>query len=230
MDDDRTLAERVQAGAEAVERWQAMAPRWSRADTYTTRRPGWAEQFPLLSAHLATHAGYYPDAVKDTTSKRRKDGLNLKRYLAAFQVQAGQLVMLTIHLQDLDMLPLYSQELAQRAHSSMRARLAGAPGCWTIERGRDGGTHAHLIASAAVTAKIKGNASAALVDDTDGLAEYLSKPTDAGACAPRPGELARLSFDVLAAQKARAAEAYLAARAAFPPGTRLPKLTGYSRA
>jgi hypothetical protein len=226
----RSLAERLAIAAAVVNAWQPMTYRYRNADTYVSRRPAHVNPLPLLTAHQAAHKGYFPDAMTDTPRRRKRRAPALKRQLHELHgLYPSGLVMVTVHLRHLDGLPLYSEQLAAEAHAAAAALLkaAGLRGVWKVERGREGGTHVHLVTASAakvVKTEIFDDNHVVDVSDGDGLAEYLSKPGDAAVCRPDAGALAGWGQSELDAMRAFAAEEYLAARAALPPGKKLPRM------
>ena len=222
-------------GKAAVYAWQPMSPRWRNAPMYTSRRPAQAQQLPpLLAAHLETHHGHFPDAVADTTARRRKAAKPMLARLQRLAIRYPEgLKSFTVRLFQLDALNLYSLNLAEQAHESVKAFLKAADlhGSWVIERGRDGGTHAHIVTGNVDAENIpNGFVVTAVrdVQDAGGLASYLAKPADARACKPRLGDIIRHGTDGIRLAKVTAAEQYLESRVGLAPGERLPRLIGHN--
>lgn len=182
-----------------------------------------AGRFPLLAAHVADK-GFFPDLAIDTPAKRRRNALPTVRRLRHLADCYGELSMFTLDLSHLDGMGLYSRPLANEAHSAVRQWLhaAGLMGTWAIQRGRDGGTHAHVgTASGAPDAA---GVRRSEVHDLEGLSAYLVTPSDAQLRRFRPKDFTRWTLEELTEMKHAGAETYLAARAAIGQGKRLPHL------
>lgn len=190
------------------------------------KKPTTASMHRLLAAHLAQSGGFYPDEVVDTESKRERDSEDvLKRLMALAAAYPGGLKFYRLTLSNLDGRCLYDPETVEVARKHVRRwlRARGLRGEWKLERGRCGGTHVHIVTSAAAGAGGKD------VYDLDGLACYLVKPPDARACLPKKEEKAQYTARELKEQKDQAAEDYLAAAAALASGAfgqrqRLPRM------
>lgn len=182
----------------------------------------------LLTAHLAKHDGHYPDAVKDTKAKRQRDCAQvLARLERLAQLYPGGLRFYRVALPMLDGHDLYDPATVAAAQRLIKGwlRARGLRGEWKLERGRCGGTHAHIVTSA--------DAGPGGVDvyDLHGLACYLVKPADARACIVKQAEKALYTAQELEQQKAQAAEDWLRASAALAAGKygerkKLPRMFG----
>lgn len=182
----------------------------------------------LLAAHFKRKGGtFYPDAVTDTKAKRQRDKVPVLarlEKLAALYPDGLKLYRLT--LGELDGLCLYDPRTVESAKKAARRwlRARGLRGEVKVERGRCGGTHAHIVTAAA-------GAEGVEVYDLGGLAAYLVKPADARACMPKRGEAGLYSVRELREQKERAAEDWLRAEAWLKAGKlgerrRLPRMFG----
>ncbi|WP_161881162.1 hypothetical protein [Deinococcus alpinitundrae] len=204
--------------------YQSLSPKYRRADIYRRELLATlpASRYPLLRAYIALH-GFLPDIAADTPKKRlraAKATIQRIRWLAS---QYGSLSMWTLDLSELDNLDLYSVVLAAEAHATVRGWLATAclMGTWTVERGRDGRTHAHVVTSSAA---IKGAGIRRTdVYDLDDF-DYLAKPGDARLTRFLPEDLALWGLDALQRMKLDGLETYLTARAGIGLGRRLPRL------
>lgn len=107
-----------------------------------TLTPEQKTNLPLLTRHLETHDGWPPNIS-------RKPGARVK-HLEALRAAYGQLVLLRISLPSLDEFSLHSRALADAAREAIDVILFSlvsndAPCTVSIQRGAEGGTHAHLV-------------------------------------------------------------------------------------
>jgi hypothetical protein len=114
---------------------------------------------PLVQGHVTRH-GVLPSV---TRSKSKMVG-RIRRAEWLFS-EHGELVFLRLSLPDLDGLPLRSEATRQRARELVAARLKGyAPGLGAhdvaVQRGKHGGTHAHVLLPLAALAPLLRRAAA----------------------------------------------------------------------
>jgi len=202
--------------AAALERGRQAAKRKRRRKPVTASPGCWR-----LSAHLVDHESHYPDEVNDTRANRWRDSRKVAAVLHQLAARYPEgLKVYRLSLPELDELDLYDPELVKRAKKTVARWLKarGVRGWLKVERGRNGGTHAHIVTSAAADSSIGED-----VYDINGLAAYFVKPPNARACMPRLEDKQRYSPAELKRQKDEAAEHFLSARAALAPGRNLPR-------
>lgn len=107
-----------------------------------TLSPALAPAYPLLSRHLDTHDGWPPPVTRSAAARIR----HLDALYAAF----GPLVLLRLSLPALDALQLHSREMSSAARDLVDDRLvflvlSGAVYTVNLQRGADGGIHAHIV-------------------------------------------------------------------------------------
>jgi hypothetical protein len=150
-----------------------------------------AGNFPATMEHLATHAGHFPDGVKDTTRlRKRRSQPILKNAQRLVGLVGDPLIFCTILLHDFAGLPLYSKKTINKARRRVLKIIkeAGAGAAvWKLERSRSGVLHLHIIMSGSVD--VTGVDDWCEVTDLEGLVRYLAKPADARACKPRRRDL-----------------------------------------
>lgn len=186
-----------------------------------------APAFPLLQAFQAVKGGsFLPDAVVDTESKREADSVCiLKRLQILAALYPDGLRFYRITLSALDGYFLYDPAAVEIARKYVEKWLKarGLRGEWKLERGREGGTHVHIVTCASAGPGGVG------VYDLAGLACYLAKPADGRACLPKRSEKGMYTAAELRRQKDEAAEYWLQAEQArvagkFGKRDRLPRL------
>lgn len=127
---------------------------------------------------------WHPDAVTDTTRRRKMRARRIKLNFRAVRVAAlggglsGDLKTGVISLPSVA--DLYSAEAHAAARKALKGVLRGLPAWWKLELGKaGGGVHVHFIAPAELA--IDGfpeGVDLRFVWNLDGLACYLAKPHD----------------------------------------------------
>lgn len=185
--------------------------------------------YTRLEAHFKLKGGsFYPDAVVDTPSKRKRESRDVSERLDALSsLYPAGLKFYRLTLSKLDGRCLYDPETVELARKHVRRwlRARGLRGEWKLERGRCGTTHVHIVTSAAA------GPGGRDVYDLEGLARYLVKPADARACTLKKEEKGLYTSAEVQEQLNQAAETYLSAVAALASGafgqrTRLPRMGG----
>jgi hypothetical protein len=152
----------------------------------------------------------YPDAVTDTTRRRKmaaRRRLKVVRRVRQQAIRLGYgpaLVVLTAHLPG----ELYDLEAHRQARQLVREIVGTFPAWFKLEDGREAGLHVHIVAPLAVMQRVNKEVHALEVWSLRGLLAYLSKPVDGNAA--RSNHRRTLSMPRVLA----ASERYLSARAA----------------
>lgn len=154
-----------------------------------------AAQYPQAYEHLKTHDFYVPDALKDNGNRRSSRSVSvLEKIERLKQVSACPAVVHgEFDLSQLNGSPLYSKKTIERAKKIIENHFK-ATGVeafiWKLERGRNGGMHAHVLlpASEDLTGLTACDLLSSAKDEQE-IAKYLCKPADARACGAKPQDL-----------------------------------------
>ncbi|WP_019012536.1 hypothetical protein [Deinococcus aquatilis] len=133
---------------------------------------------------------HIPDALKDSTRDRATRAarrLNFGGGLLPRLLVAGshELQHIVLALGPSSPAELYDPATNARARAAVAAVVGTAPTWATLERGREGDLHAHIITASNAPLLLPAGSHRKAVDTPLGLMRYLSKPADARACQHR---------------------------------------------
>jgi hypothetical protein len=157
--------------------------------------------------------GRVPDAVTDTTRRRKVKAKRLAPILEKIRAEAtrrgsdGYMVMLTAPLTRSLESGLYSIQAAQAARELVKALAGGWPAWYTLEQGKGGGLHVHILTVIDAVPGLPEPVHGEPVYSLAGVLAYLAKVRDAlAACSNWCRAVSTEAGEV-------AAERYLSARA-----------------
>lgn len=174
-----------------------------RAYRYQCQRPG---------------SDWLPDAVTDTTAKRKRGARRLlgdgEGILCRLWALGGQLVHLVVPLpRQID----FYWEAPALARLELQRLLDAAPRYCKVALSRSARPHVHVLAviPEGSTPPVRGTYGEVYAvpintaEQLERLAGYFSRPNDERACRPQPKHLGRFTADELRTQQLDAAELYL---------------------